>query len=84
MLENPADSIRRYFEPQKIVLSYSHRDSKLFQSVRGHLFPLKREGLIGIWSDIELTAGSPLAAEIILLISSSFISSDFWTDLKRS
>src|SRR5947209_5276251 len=87
MLENPAGSTRKYFEPQKIFLSYSHRDSKLFQSVREHLSPLKREGLIGIWSDIELAAGSPLAIEIkgqldlaeiiILLISSSFIASDF-------
>lgn len=87
MLESSAPSSRKYFEPQKIFLSYSHKDRKLFQSVHEHLSPLKREGLVAIWSDIELAAGSCLVAEIteqldsaqiiILLISSSFMASDF-------
>ncbi len=87
MLENPAQSSRKYFEPRKIFLSYSHKDKKLFQRVHEHLSPLKREGLVEIWSDKEIAAGSHVAVEIkeqldsaeiiILLVSSSFIASDF-------
>ena len=83
-------------EPARIFVSYSHRDRSFVDELRSHLSLLQRQGLIDVWHDSEITAGEEWgkvideqleAADIILLlVSSSFLSSDFcWSvELERA
>ncbi len=62
------------------------RDRDLFEELRKHLRALKRQGLIEIWSDSEISAGSntseiiqaqmSTADIIVLLLSADFFASD--------
>ncbi len=74
-------------EPFELVYSYAHADERLLKRLNVALSSLRREGLIAEWSDREISAGSLWAQEIderlrrarivLLLISSSFIDSDY-------
>ena len=71
----------------RVMLSYSHRDSRFREQLDKHLALLKRQRLITVWHDRELTAGRDFdrgiakelaAADIILLlISADFMASDY-------
>ena len=71
----------------ELFLSYSHRDERLKDELDIHLSGLKREGLVSSWNDRKITAGSEWKDEInrrlaganliILLVSASFLASDF-------
>lgn len=73
--------------PLKLFYSYSHKDEKLRDSLEEHLSLLHREGYIEQWHDRNITAGSNLSKAIsseiekadiiLLLVSASFIASDY-------
>lgn len=79
-----------------VFSSYSHTDDPFRQKIDEHLSLLKRQGLISSWSDHKITVGKDLDQEIarelerakiiLLLVSSSFISSNycFCTELEQA
>jgi hypothetical protein len=70
-----------------IFYSYAHKDERFRNQLEEHLSGLKREGVIHGWHDRNITAGQEWANEIdknleasqviLLLISASFIASDY-------
>lgn len=83
-------------QPAKVFVSYASTDERYRQQLETHLAPLKRDGIIKTWSFRQIEAGDDWretidtqldAADIILLlISASFIASDYcWSvELKRA
>jgi hypothetical protein len=79
-----------------VFFSYSHKDDRYRQKIDEHLSLLKRQGLIASWCDHQITPGKELDEEIarqleraqiiLLLVSSSFIASNycFCTELERA
>src|ERR1051326_8277156 len=71
----------------EIFCCYAREDQILMKSLRKHLMPLQRRGLITIWSDTDIDAGAAWEDEIqkhlnsahiiLLLISRDFIASDY-------
>lgn len=71
----------------KIFIAYSKDDQEDLERLRKHLRPLERDGRIEWWADTKLEAGDRWRDEIdealasanaaILLISSSFLATDF-------
>lgn len=76
----------------RLFISYSHKDSEYKDSLIDHLSPLVREGAISTWHDREIAAGdgwrNKIDAElesadiVLLLVSSSFIASDYCYDIE--
>src|SRR5215213_2393110 len=79
-------------EAVKVFYSYSHKDERLRDALEEHLSLLKREGVISEWHDRRIGAGSEWGGEIdehlkaadiiLLLISASFIASDYCYDVE--
>lgn len=79
-------------EAVKVFYSYSHKDKKLRDTLEEHLSLLKRDGVISEWHDRGISAGREWADDIdkhlksadiiLLLISSSFIASDYCYDVE--
>jgi hypothetical protein len=73
-----------------IFYSYSHKDEKLRERLEEHLALLRKQGLIGDWHDRkimpsqewenEINSHLNTAQVILLLISSSFLASDYCYD----
>jgi tetratricopeptide (TPR) repeat protein len=71
----------------EVFYSYAHRDEKLRNALVEHLSTLRRQGYISEWHDRQIVAGTDWAQEIdihlrsasliLLLISPSFIASDY-------
>ncbi|HLO29197.1 MAG TPA: toll/interleukin-1 receptor domain-containing protein, partial [Anaerolineales bacterium] len=71
----------------RVFVSYSHADESWLERLRTHLKPLERDGLIDLWADTRIQAGALWRDEIkqaidsakvaLLLISASFLASDF-------
>ncbi len=71
----------------KIFFCYAREDEPLLEKLKIQLSPLKREGLIDIWYDRDISAGAEWEQEIrehlttaqiiLLLISPDFIASDY-------
>jgi tetratricopeptide (TPR) repeat protein len=71
----------------EIFCCYARKDQPLMQSLKTHLMPLQRQGLISIWSDTDINAGKNWQEEIakhlkaahiiLLLVSPDFIASDY-------
>src|SRR5690348_16403014 len=82
--------------PGKIFLCYAREDELLLERLKTHLSPLRRKGLIDIWYDREINAGTKWEEEIdkhlndanivLLLISPDFINSDYCygTEMQRA
>src|SRR5512132_70244 len=77
--------------PLELFYSYSHDDEEYRKKLGKHLSVLRRAGLITDWHDREIDAGTAwqeeidrhlLSADIVLLlVSASFIASDYcWGD----
>ena len=73
--------------PVKIFCSYAHEDEPLLKKLKSHLFPLQRKGLVDVWYDREISAGSDwekqikeqlnTAHVILLMVSPDFMASDY-------
>ncbi len=73
--------------PVKIFCCYAHEDEAFLNKLKSHLKPLQRQGLIEIWNDRDISAGTDIEKEIslqlnsaqiiLLLISSDFMASDY-------
>lgn len=73
--------------PFHVFYSYSRADRRLLDRLRTHLALLRRHGLITEWYDREIEAGADWRGEIqreletadviLLLVSASFLASDF-------
>ncbi len=71
----------------EVYISYSTKDEELKKELENHLASLEQEGLITIWSDSEIIAGSEWKSEIyahlkkarivLLLVSPDFLTSNF-------
>jgi tetratricopeptide (TPR) repeat protein len=71
----------------KVFFSYSHEDEKLRDELAKHLKPLERQGKIETWHDRKIDPGTDWRKEldgqlnsadiILLLVSPSFVHSDF-------
>ena len=71
--------------PLKVFLSYCHVDEDILEKFKSHLAPSLRDGLIKVWYDRDLIAGSELNKKIIgkldeadiviFLVSSDFLNS---------
>jgi hypothetical protein len=71
----------------KIFFCYAHEDEPLLNDLKTHLMPLRRMGLIDVWYDRDISAGTEWeqqikeqlnAAQIILLlVSPDFMNSDY-------
>lgn len=71
----------------KIFFCYAHEDEPLLNELKAHLRPLQRQGLIEVWYDRDISAGSEwewqidsqlnTAQIILLLVSSDFMDSDY-------
>lgn len=76
--------------PLDVFYSYSHKDEALRDELATQLAALKREGLIRAWHDRDIEGGTEwkdqidthlnTAAIILLLVSPSFIASDYIWD----
>jgi len=70
-----------------MFLSYAHEDEDLLRELEAHLSPLKRLGLVSTWYDRQILPSTNWSEEIdehleqasiiLLLVSSSFIASDY-------
>ncbi len=71
----------------KIFFCYAHEDEALLNKLKTHLRPLQRRGLIDLWYDRDISAGTEWEREIsnhlntaqiiLLLISPDFMNSDY-------
>src|SRR6266849_1902829 len=78
------------------LVSYSHRDDRYRQQLETHLSLLQRQGLLSVWHDRKIDAGTEWKGQIethldsseliLLLISPDFLASDYCydTELKRA
>ncbi|HLG65989.1 MAG TPA: TIR domain-containing protein [Ktedonosporobacter sp.] len=90
------DDIRKVYDtlpdPLKLFLCYSREDEALRKQLERHLEPMRREGLIHVWCDREISAGKDFLQEIKLhldtsdillaLVSPAFMSSNYCYDVE--
>jgi tetratricopeptide (TPR) repeat protein len=77
-------------KPPEVFISYAHEDQNLRDELNNHLSNLKRQGVISVWYDRDISAGTKWkeaiqkhlnSAKIILfLISPDFMDSDYVKD----
>src|SRR4051812_25942213 len=75
-----------------VFFSYSHADEALRDELEKHLKILQRQGIIEMWHDRRIGAGSELHGEIdenlnsadiiLLLVSADFLNSDYCHDVE--
>lgn len=79
-------------DPITVFISYSHKDQDLREELEKHLTILRRQGVIKLWNDRRITAGTEWRGEIdknllsadliLLLISPDFMFSDYCYDVE--
>src|SRR6266700_3446722 len=70
-----------------IFFCYAHEDEDLLNKLKRHLWPLQRQGLIAVWHDRDISAGTEWEQEIsqhlnaaqiiLLLVSPDFMYSEY-------
>lgn len=70
-----------------IFFCYAHEDETLLKKLKAHLRPLQRQGLVTVWYDRDISAGSDWEQQIneqlnsaqiiLLLVSPDFMDSDY-------
>ena len=70
-----------------IFFCYAHEDEALLNKLKAHLRPLQRQGLLDVWYDREISAGTEWEQEIkkhldaakiiLLLVSPDFMDSEY-------
>src|SRR5437667_11605644 len=70
-----------------IFFCYAHEDEALLKKLKTYLSPLQRQGLIDVWYDRDISAGTEWEQEIshhlnaaqiiLLLVSPDFLASDY-------
>ncbi len=82
--------------PLEIFCCYARKDQQLLNDLKAHLIPLQRQGLIALWADTDINAGSEWEKEIekhlntaqiiLLLVSPDFMASEYCysNEMKRS
>jgi hypothetical protein len=88
----PAAGAPRTTAPVGLFYSYSHEDESLRDELAKHLTVMKRNGVISEWHDRRIGAGEEWkgtidknleeAQVILLLVSSSFLASDYCWDVE--
>src|SRR5450755_1868969 len=83
----PTSSATEEQRTVKIFCCYAHEDEQLLMKLKAHLKPQQRQGLIHIWYDRDISAGTEWGHEIeeqlnsahiiLLLVSSDFMASDY-------
>ena len=80
----------------KVFFCYAHEDEPLLKTLKKYLTPMQRLGLIAIWYDRDISAGTEWAQEIseklntaqiiLLLVSPDFMASDYCygVEMKRA
>src|SRR6266478_2779264 len=80
----------------KIFFCYAHEDEDLLNKLKRHLWPLQRQGLIAVWHDRDISAGTEWEQEIsqhlnaaqiiLLLVSPDFMYSEYCygVEMKRA
>jgi hypothetical protein len=78
----------------ELFLSYSHKDEALRDKLASHLKVLERQGIIKVWHDRNIDAGSEWkekidvhlqsAKIIVLLISADFLASDYCAGIEMN
>jgi type II secretory pathway pseudopilin PulG len=80
----------------KVFCCYAREDEALLNKLKAHLRPLEREGLIELWHDRDISAGTEWEREIdthlntagiiLLLVSPDFMNSDYCygVEMKRA
>ena len=78
--------------PVEIFISYAHEDERLLKRLKLHLAHLHGQGLITLWHDHDITAGTEWATEIdthlntaqiiLLLVSPAFTASSYCTSIE--
>jgi len=74
-------------EPLKLFYCYAHEDKMLRDALDTHLASMKRQGLLEVWYDRQISPGTPWEHEIdkhltsahiiLLLVSAPFLASDY-------
>jgi hypothetical protein len=73
--------------PVNVFICYAHEDEPLLNKLKDHVKPLQRQGLIHVWYDRDISAGTEWEREIskhlneadiiLLLVSPDFMASDY-------
>jgi hypothetical protein len=90
--EKPDAGKKAVLQPIRLFYSYSHKDETLRDELEEHLSLLKRQGYIIGWHDRRIGAGEEWRGQldrnleeaqvILLLISPSFLASDYCYDIE--
>jgi hypothetical protein len=80
--------------PIEVFVSYSHLDDRAQKTLETHLSLLRRQGLISVWHDRRITAGSEWKSQIdkhlesahviLLLVSPNFLDSDYCYEIEMN
>jgi len=79
-------------QPPRVFVSYSHRDEEWKDRLLAHLAVLQEQGLVELWEDRRIQAGSEWSREIeeameastvaVLLVTASYLTSRFILDVE--
>lgn len=85
-------SVQTILAPTTLFYAYAHEDEALCKHLELHLSSLHREGLLASWHDRDILPGADWAGDIdehlnsahiiLLLVSASFLASDYCYDLE--